>query len=196
VERLATTLNDQRRQVAMDAIARAAVAQFTRRGFATTSVEDIAGAAGCSARTFYRYFSAKEDVLFHDLPAMMDRLRAMLQDFLDAGLAPWDATAETLISLINRFDDVDEATDRIGLWISEPALRARYIQYVTQAEGVIAQTLRVHAGSSMSEATAWLIAVVAVGTYRVTLFTAQPSSRDPLGERLREALRTAGAGLG
>lgn len=36
---------------------------FASRGYGNVSVDDIADAAGVSARTFYRYFAAKEDIL-------------------------------------------------------------------------------------------------------------------------------------
>ena len=42
---------------------RIAMDLFVKRGYADVSVDDIADAAGVSARTFYRYFTAKEDVL-------------------------------------------------------------------------------------------------------------------------------------
>lgn len=36
---------------------------FARRGFAATRVEDVLEEAGVARRTFYRYFTSKEDVL-------------------------------------------------------------------------------------------------------------------------------------
>jgi AcrR family transcriptional regulator len=36
---------------------------FARRGFAATRVEDVLEEAGIARRTFYRYFTSKEDVL-------------------------------------------------------------------------------------------------------------------------------------
>lgn len=180
----------------MDAIAHAAVGEFVKRGFAATTVEDIAAAAGCSSRTFYRYFGAKDDVMFHDLPVMLERLRATLDAHVDAGRGSWAAVTETLVGFISRFDTPSEATDRMRLWVSEPELRTRYIQYVTQAEGVIADSVEPRRPESMSPDIPLLMGVVAVGAYRVTLFASDPSKREPLGDRLRSALNAAAHELG
>ena len=44
-------------------IARAAVRSFLRNGFEQTTVDDIAAAAGISRRTYFRYFSSKDESL-------------------------------------------------------------------------------------------------------------------------------------
>jgi TetR/AcrR family transcriptional regulator, regulator of mycofactocin system len=48
---------------------------FTTRGFEATSVDDIADAAGVSRRTFFRYFSAKADVVWGDFEGAVTRMR-------------------------------------------------------------------------------------------------------------------------
>lgn len=50
-------------RVVENGILAAAMKVFARRGFAATRVEDVLDEAGVARRTFYRYFTSKEDVL-------------------------------------------------------------------------------------------------------------------------------------
>jgi TetR/AcrR family transcriptional regulator, regulator of mycofactocin system len=196
---LASTLTEKRKQGAMDEIARAALELFTRDGFDATSVEAIAAAAGCAPRTFYRYFGTKEDVMFHDLPAMMEQLGLELHRHLAAGLGPWQAVSELLVGYIGRFDSTDERilTDRMSLWLNEPALRARYMQYFNEAERVIADALHQHRRTvPKRDDLPQLVAVASIGAYRVTLLTHIGADGRKLTRHLTEALATLGDGLG
>lgn len=47
-------------------VATAALDLFSVKGYDSTTVDDIAVAAGISRRTFFRQFRAKEDVVFAD----------------------------------------------------------------------------------------------------------------------------------
>lgn len=49
--------------VVQNGIVAAAMKVFARRGFTATRVEDVLDEAGIARRTFYRYFTSKEDVL-------------------------------------------------------------------------------------------------------------------------------------
>ena len=51
---------------------------FRENGYEATSVDAIAEAAQVSARTFFRYFASKDDVLFGNHTGMLERLRALL----------------------------------------------------------------------------------------------------------------------
>ncbi|MFE3879700.1 TetR/AcrR family transcriptional regulator [Kitasatospora sp. NPDC059146] len=57
------TLTQRRRDATRLEIARTAAALFAEQGAEATTAEEIAAAAGVSLRTFYRYFSVKEDAV-------------------------------------------------------------------------------------------------------------------------------------
>src|SRR5262249_6425171 len=60
-------------------IVKAGLELFSRQGFDETRVEEIADACGVSKRTFFRYFPAKEDILFADAPELSAALIALLR---------------------------------------------------------------------------------------------------------------------
>lgn len=196
---LAADLSARRRAGAMESIAAVAMELFERDGFSATAVEAIASAAGCSNRTFYRYFGTKEDVMFYDRAESLQELRRVLREHLDSGLGIWDAVVETYTNLIGRFDDSDPdlPTRRMRLCLSESALWTPYLGFVYEAEQVVADELHRHRGSiAATDDYPQLVAVAATGAYRVTLFTHMPvgDGRD-LKEHLRAALAVLGTGL-
>lgn len=196
---LMDTLRDQRRQQATDEIARAALALFATNGYENTSVDEIAVAAGCSPRTFYRYFGTKEDVMFHDTGTMPEVIRRMLREHVEHNPDAWSAVEDTLVTLIGRFDDADGdfATARLMLWLNEPALLARFIHFMTEAETVIAEFLRAHRGiAAKRDDVAPVAAAAAVAAYRVTLQTRQTGSGDKLAPHLRASLAYVREGIG
>jgi AcrR family transcriptional regulator len=59
---------DRTRQAIVDA----AFKLFLERGFAATTIDDIALEADIAPRTFFRYFPTKESVMFHDSEAKIE----------------------------------------------------------------------------------------------------------------------------
>ena len=49
---------------------------FTERGFDTTTVDDIAAAAGIGRRTVFRYYASKNDIPWGAFDEQLDRMRA------------------------------------------------------------------------------------------------------------------------
>lgn len=68
--RPAVTSRGQLEQVALEL--------FAERGFEQTTVEEIAEAAGIGRRTFFRYFSSKNDVIWGDFDGALESFRAQL----------------------------------------------------------------------------------------------------------------------
>ncbi|WP_069769035.1 TetR family transcriptional regulator [Streptomyces sp. LUP30] len=56
------TLRERKKQRTRDALLRAAVELFTSRGYDGTTVDEITEAVGVSQRTFFRYFTGKDEV--------------------------------------------------------------------------------------------------------------------------------------
>lgn len=56
----------------------AALELFAERGFAATTIEQIAARADVAPRTFYRYFPTKEAVVYHDAADVVGRARDLL----------------------------------------------------------------------------------------------------------------------
>jgi len=59
-----------------DEIARAAWGLFAAEGYEATTVDEVARAAGVSRRTFFRYFSSKEDVVVETSDALAEDVLA------------------------------------------------------------------------------------------------------------------------
>jgi TetR/AcrR family transcriptional regulator, regulator of mycofactocin system len=51
---------------------------FNQKGFTATTVDDIAAAAGISRRTFFRYYTSKNDLVWGDFDTLLDRMETWL----------------------------------------------------------------------------------------------------------------------
>jgi AcrR family transcriptional regulator len=73
------TLTERRRDETRTAIADAAVRLFIERGFAETTMDDVADAAGVSRRTAYRHFPTKDDLVFEQPRRWLARFDAEIE---------------------------------------------------------------------------------------------------------------------
>jgi TetR/AcrR family transcriptional regulator, mexJK operon transcriptional repressor len=96
----------------MEQLLAAAKETFTSKGFAATTMDDIAGAAGMSKKTLYKLFESKTDLFramllgslpkaqFTDAPSEgspTTRLRNMLREAADVALSPGEIALQRLI---------------------------------------------------------------------------------------------------
>src|SRR6266705_2863077 len=72
------TLRDRARDAIRDEVLTRAWLLFAEQGFAATTIEQVAEAAGMSRRTFFRYFSGKDELVAARLLASGDQLAAAL----------------------------------------------------------------------------------------------------------------------
>jgi len=91
-------LRERKKQATRDALIEAALELFSTQGFDTTSVDQIADRVEVSARTFHRYFPAKEHVLFADTASRMELVATQLA--ADDGTRPvLDVLRDTAMEL-------------------------------------------------------------------------------------------------
>ncbi|GAB6985732.1 TetR/AcrR family transcriptional regulator [Nocardioides pyridinolyticus] len=106
-----------------------AMALFAEQGFEATSVEDVAAHAGVGRTTFFRHFPTKEDVVFPDHDALLDRVDARLA----TGTAATARTAleeASRIVLAHYLDEGETARQRYRLTRSVTQLRHRELASV------------------------------------------------------------------
>lgn len=70
--------HERRRRSTHEALRRAALKSFARKGFANVTVIELAREAGVTERTFFRHFPTKEAVLFQDYETQLEWLAEAL----------------------------------------------------------------------------------------------------------------------
>lgn len=137
-------LRELKKQRTRDLLLRSALELFTEHGYEETTVDDIAEAADVSQRTFFRYFSSKEDVAF----ALQDEVEAR---FFDAVVArPADespmralrnALDSTWASIGEAIQEVVPLSVYLRMWQvieTTPVLVAVHMWRSTEMEGRLA----------------------------------------------------------
>jgi AcrR family transcriptional regulator len=158
---------ERKKRETRQALVEAALDLFTEHGVDGTTIEQITDRVDVSERTFYRYFAAKEDVLFADSFDRRERFAAALADSPEGeplleGLR--GAAHELLATLVAR---PDHGRRRQRLIQSSDALQARSLRHTEEWAGLVseyvARRLHQRAGDSLPRLLGWSV-VAAVRT--------------------------------
>jgi TetR/AcrR family transcriptional regulator, regulator of mycofactocin system len=128
-------------------IIEAALDLFSRNGFDATTVDQIAGAAGISAATFFRYFATKEDVLFTDEPNSSAELVTAVRERSDRGRSV-QALAEPVVAFAETIPGPASPHGRrlTELVMTTPSLASRSLRIRLHWERDVAGQLATEAG--------------------------------------------------
>ena len=77
-------IREQKKEEKQERLLQAAIDLFTRRGFESTSIEDITHQAGVAKGTFYNFYTRKEDVLLHYLDRELVKSRHEVERKIDS----------------------------------------------------------------------------------------------------------------
>ena len=142
-------------------LAELAIELFIKHGYDATTVDDIALAAGVSKRSFFRYFPTKDDVLFHGLDDVVEKLAAEVRS---ADGDDW----ECLRQVLTEWHEQLYVSDRVlELVESSPALRARMVEKRDGLRRQVSDALRDRPGSTLDAFTADLLTAAAAAVVDV-----------------------------
>ncbi|ARP93198.1 TetR/AcrR family transcriptional regulator [Bordetella genomosp. 13] len=129
---------------------------FSGRGYASTSVEDIAEAAGYTRGAFYSNFSGKPDMLLE----LLRRDHAVVIDEMRVLLDGEPTRAELEDRVITYFSQLYRDNDCFLLWIEaklqaarDPRFRAAFVAFMREQRAAVAEYARHFAqrsGSTLS----------------------------------------------
>jgi AcrR family transcriptional regulator len=187
------SLRDRKRDRTRQAIIDAAAELFEHHGYDTTTISDIAAAADISPRTFFGYFASKEDLLFTDPDARMQRtLKAIEQRAPDEG--PVDVLLRGLREVVEAGDDMMSKMAQLRFRFSRaiPALRGRALQLQQDGQAEIAKRLHAAFHDELDDVEAAALVGAFVGAITGALQVLL-RDRDPDPDIVRQRLRQATA---
>lgn len=192
-------LSEQERVRQRLEISRVAIRLFREHGVGATSGEQIAAEVGLSARTFWRWFRAKE--------ACVEPVLSLSTDAFVASLRRWPPGRSLDEHLVDDFGPESDPGDRdlvfdvVRMSVREPALRAIWLVVNERAERVLAGVLAERLGRAPGDVgvrveAAALNAALRIATEDIAVATADGDrSAAELRARLSGAVRAATHGL-
>jgi AcrR family transcriptional regulator len=165
----------------------AALELYVAHGYEQTTVAEIAERAGVTARTFFRHFADKREVLFAGSEALQEGMAAAVATApADAG--PLEAVAAALDSAAGKLGgDHAYSKRRMAVLVANPELRERELIKMARLADTLTAAL---VARGIGAAQARLAAEAGIAVFRTGFerWVEGPRSGD-LAEVLREAMR-------
>lgn len=161
-------------------LAEAATRLFVERGYEATTVEEIAAAVDVSARTFFRYFPTKGDIVGSLARITLDDLAGALRD-----RPTGEPLADALVAAVGTVmagADPGEIRAFERLLADNPGLRAAWSQACHHDQAALAAALAARLGTGPADLHARLAASAVTSAVDTALETwaAGPAGRPPL----------------
>jgi AcrR family transcriptional regulator len=132
---------EQRKRQTRRDLETVAVELFTQRGYDNVTIDEIVAGANTSKRTFYRYYTAKEDVLM----TQQHHLLALIPDAVAARPAHEhliDAVCNAMRDVQPQIEPDDSlALEKARLIFETPSLASRMVEWAQAWEVALAETI-------------------------------------------------------
>jgi AcrR family transcriptional regulator len=186
-------LRERKKLKTKEAIQREALRLFQERGYAETTIEQIAAAAEISPSTFFNYFPTKEDVV------LFDRYDPMIFSMMTSIPAsePLSAVLNGLLNglagVMQRDHDVILARSKLSLAV--PELRARLWEEIEKARDLIASILASRTGRDAADFELRVLAMIFLtATFEAILEWIRQDGRSDMIRLVKQALDLAQIG--
>ncbi|RJF89222.1 TetR family transcriptional regulator [Oleomonas cavernae] len=179
-------LRGRKRRETLRRITDAGIRLFIEKGYAATTLDEIAAEAGISRRTFFYYFKSKDDILLSLQSGMGDMLVAALRS-APPDSRPLDAIRDAIVKVCAPIPADDMiAIDR--LMRSSQAVQARKQATYIQHERALFEALRERWPAPERETGLRLVAMLAVGAMRLSFDAlSREAGKRPIAVLLHEA---------
>jgi AcrR family transcriptional regulator len=202
---MSTGLRERKKQQTRQAIHEAAMKLFAERGYDATTIADIAEAAGIAPRTFFSYFSAKEEAVFQKFDMAYEEFTRALED-RPAGMTALQALREWIVRESHKYTPTAENLRlEVKLRAESPAVAACELRHTRMYEARLAEAVADDLGEPADSLRPRLVAAAAMAALQVAADKAETALSDDPGvvaqwaadpmAFLDDALRFLDAGL-
>lgn len=144
------TMQVRKQDFVRGAIWDAAMDLFTEKGFEQTTIDEIALAAGVSRRSFFRYFSSKNDLMGQGIltysTALQDAIRACPR-----ALPPLEVIRRTVLSVATAAARFPRTRKIVRLALESPAAREAQLSRWAELENAVASAFALRRKSAPAE---------------------------------------------
>jgi AcrR family transcriptional regulator len=193
-------LRQRKKRAARSALRLAALELVAERGYSSVTVDDIATRADMSPRTFFNYFSSKEESLFALDPELMEASERAIAG-ADPARSAWSVLCEVVLALVDEAAHDTRVIELRRVVVErQPELAASFLGASVESERRWVEALRTREVSDgapddgyaeLLVASCWSAARVAFRTWR-----RQESPALSIGDLLRVQLTRLGDGFG
>lgn len=142
---------------------------FERDGFDKTTIEQIAVEAELAPRTFFSYFTTKDDLVLADYSERLERILAELEQRPEDEPA-WDALRASFAAVAADYEsEHDRIRRRFTIMASNPSVFARSLHLQAGWEQALAERLAARLGARADDPAPRLLAATALAVMRASL---------------------------
>lgn len=164
-----------------DAVAAIALRLFAERGYAQTSMEDIAREAGIGRKSLYRYFASKAELVWGGMESVIEASGRVLESARAAGGSDGDIFAglrEAAVAGVAVLPDLAVTRGRLRLIAEHPELASRsYESLAPQRERTKAYLV---SAGVREDVAGYLCAAVIGATFEAWMQWAAGTDPDPV----------------